>query len=80
MKYKDDPPLTAEQQARAIAALRAFSRPDRPQGPLDWAHRLRFRELAGERLTEYQRNAWREALHEPRHSATDSSSPYESTT
>lgn len=66
LKTRDDPPLTAEQQTRALATLRAFNRPDSRVGPLDWARRLRFRELSGERLTEYQRNAWREALGEAR--------------
>jgi hypothetical protein len=55
--------MTDIERAEAVAALRAFSRPDRPQGPLDWAHKLRFRELSGERLSAYQRDAWREALH-----------------
>lgn len=69
---------TPDEQARAVAALRAFSRPEM-QGSKDWANRLRFRELSGERLTPYQRNAWREAL-----GATQSvgkpAVPYESTT
>lgn len=35
----------------------------RPQAdPRAWAHRLRQRELAGERLTRTQRQAWRDAL------------------
>jgi len=65
------PDLTDEERAQAVATLRAFARPDRPQGARDWAHRLRFRELSGERLSEYQRNAWREALH----SVSESDSP-----
>lgn len=64
--------MTPEEQARAVEALRAFARPDRPQGPRDWARKLRFRELAGERLSRYQREAWREALgvHSPEESDT----------
>lgn len=30
--------------------------------PKAWAHRLRRRELEGDRLTKFQRDAWREAL------------------
>lgn len=33
-----------------------------PSDPLAWAHALRLRELACERLTETQRSAWRSAL------------------
>lgn len=31
-------------------------------GPRDWAHRLRAREVRCDRLTKFQRSAWREAL------------------
>ena len=52
--------------------------------PKAWALALRFRELAGERLSRYQRDAWREALGhgvqvDP-DSRTESELPYESTT
>lgn len=52
---------TEEEKARALAILKSFKRPD-PQGPKAWAWRMRARELAGERLTLFQRQCWREAL------------------
>lgn len=55
------PRQTAEERARGLAILQAFHRPD-PQGPKAWAWRQRARELAGERLTLFQRSCWREAL------------------
>lgn len=67
---------TKEEQEQAIVTLRAFERPKHPQGPREWAYRLRFRELSGERLSEYQRNAWREALQ----SVPEERKPCESTT
>lgn len=72
------PPLTPEERAQAVATLRAFQRPVNG-GPLAWASKLRFRELSGERLSAYQRNAWREALG-GRHSAQESNTAYESKT
>jgi hypothetical protein len=66
-------PMTDEERAAAVETLRAFARPGRPQGARDWAHKLRFRELSGERLSRYQRDAWREALRG--HSAEESDTP-----
>ena len=44
----------------------------RPQAdPRAWADRLRKRELAGERLSRAQREAWREALRAPGALPTD---------
>lgn len=54
-------PVTPEERERALAILATVRRPEK-QDPKAWAHRLRARELAGERLTLFQRNAWREAL------------------
>jgi hypothetical protein len=54
-------PLSDEERARAVEVLRAFNRPC-PQDPKDWARKLRAREMAGERLTLFQRQCWREAL------------------
>lgn len=42
--------------------------------PLSWARRLRAREQAGERLSQFQRDAWREAL---RHEFDESERPIE---
>jgi hypothetical protein len=46
----------------ALAALASFKRPEVSSDPRAWARRLRQRELMGERLTLYQRDAWRVAL------------------
>jgi len=63
--------MSDDEQANAVATLRAFVRPAQSLGPLDWARKLRFRELSGERLSRYQRDAWREALrHSPEESDT----------
>lgn len=43
----------------------------RPADPRGWADRLRLRELAGERLTPAQREAWRDALRAPGALPTD---------
>lgn len=67
------PTITSEQQAQAVEALRALAH-TKLQGSRDWANRLRFRELSGERLTPYQRDAWRVALGAV-HSAEESDTP-----
>jgi hypothetical protein len=54
-------PVTKEERIQALEILRSVRRPER-QDPKEWARHLRARELAGERMTLYQRNAWREAL------------------
>lgn len=38
-----------------------FAKPQ-SESPKAWAHKLRGREKAGEKLTQFQRQAWREAL------------------
>jgi len=55
------PPMSDEERARAVAVLKGFQRPG-PTDARDWARVLRRREMAGERLTLYQRDAWRVAL------------------
>lgn len=55
--------LTAEQKALLRQLVdRLRSPPPRPRGELEWAHRLRERELAGEELHPVQRENWRAAL------------------
>jgi hypothetical protein len=54
-------PLSEEEQQHALGILGSIQRPG-PQDARAWARRLRARELAGERLTRYQRSAWREAI------------------
>lgn len=67
-------PMTDSECMTALETLRGFEKPTE-RDPLAWARRLRFRELSYERLTPYQRNAWREALH----SVEKPDTPYEST-
>lgn len=69
-------PVTPEERERALAILATFRRPEREDRHA-WARRLRLRELAGERLTRYQRDAWREALGT---SGNEADSPSASTT
>ena len=69
--------VTPEERQRALDVLASFRRPGR-QGPRDWARLLEAREERGERLSLYQRNAWRETLGAAAHSpgeygATDGS-------
>lgn len=52
------PPADKQRVSQVIATL---TKPE-PQPAKAWAERLRAREVALERLTEYQRKAWREAL------------------
>jgi hypothetical protein len=40
----------------------AFKRPLEPADPKAWARRLRDREIAGEKLSKFQRDAWRDAI------------------
>jgi hypothetical protein len=63
-------PVTPEERERALVILRAFERPTR-QDAKQWARRLRYRELCGERLSKYQRDAWRVALRYEQESTTD---------
>lgn len=58
-----DPPSAGmrARMAAAMAPLQVRASTD----PRAWARRLRQRELACERLTPYQREAWRDALAEP---------------
>lgn len=72
------PAMTEEERAHALDILKAWDKPGR-QDARDWARKLRAREMAGERLTLFQRNAWREALHAPP-SSEISETPDESTT
>jgi hypothetical protein len=65
--------------AQAVAILRNFQ-PSKASDPKAWARRLRAREIACERLSIFQRAAWREALREAPDSPPESCSPYESTT
>ncbi len=51
-----------ETRRAAVTGLRAVRSNERDSDPKAWARRLRYRELCGERLSMYQRNAWREAL------------------
>ena len=75
------PVMTPEDRQRALDVLKSFRRPP-GQHPQDWARQLRFRELSGERLTAFQRHAWRAALaHEerPMPSEPEARAPYDST-
>jgi hypothetical protein len=49
------------ERENAVAVLKAAVKPNGAD-PLAWAHRLRAREIACERLSLFQRSAWREAL------------------
>jgi hypothetical protein len=51
-----------ETRLQAVTVLRSIKGNERDADPKAWARRLRYRELCGERLSSYQRNAWREAL------------------
>lgn len=55
-------PLSAEERAHALNVLGSWT-PQAPTDAREWARRLRLRELQGERLSRYQREAWREAIH-----------------
>jgi hypothetical protein len=55
-------PQTPEEREEALRILRAFKHPVSTGDPKAWARRLRYRELSGERLSIYQRDAWRTAL------------------
>ena len=62
-------PLTPTERqsviAKATKGLRRFGQVK--ADPRAWAHALKAREDAGERLTETQRAAWRQALKAPQH-------------
>lgn len=51
-------PAGLRRVANALATLRA----EQHHGPKGWAHRLREREAAGERLSSFHCRCWREAL------------------
>lgn len=75
---RDDTPLLPapapdlERLARELARLRDMQAQRRP---LDWAYALQDREKSGERLTEGQRKAWRDALASPEVSLAGSFEP-----
>ena len=54
--------LTSDEKRAVLHRLRVLLSVQ--QHPRAWAHRLRDREDAGERLTRIQRDAWRTALNE----------------
>jgi hypothetical protein len=55
----DLPPVDPKMAALVKDAL---SKAERRIGDREWAERLKSKELAGARLTQYQRACWREAL------------------
>lgn len=60
------PSANPEFRAQALEALRHLGTTfGRPKNPKRWAYRLKDREERGDSLTQFQRDAWREALHQP---------------
>ena len=56
--------VTPEYISRVKEELRQFAKSfGSPKDPKAWAKRLRAKEIAGEELSDAQRNAWRTALH-----------------
>lgn len=75
LSIADDRPSADPQRVREIICrLRSQPIGDVYVGPKAWAHRLRDRELAGEKLTRFQRECWRDALDE-RHATEASDAP-----
>jgi hypothetical protein len=63
LKALDTPPVDPVHRARVVAALKALEAELRARkSPVAWAVALKAREAANERLTMFQRCAWREAL------------------
>ncbi len=56
------PRLSPQDKVDMLNALRGLFRRTKPDHHKAWARDLRAREEAGEQLTQYQRDAWREAL------------------
>lgn len=81
LKHWEQTAEREREEARAFWLLRSFGLVDQQRLCTVWL-RLKAQEEAGHNLTTFQRACWRvaEAETEPRHSATDSSSHYESTT
>lgn len=73
-------PATEEERKAALAILHAFKRPEKRYDPHAVWRELKAREMRGERLTSYQRNAWREVLGDTPHSEPESDTPYKSKT
>lgn len=58
-----EPQASPERVERVVARLKALGDElTRVRSPKVWAWRLREREVAGERLSSWQRSCWREAL------------------
>lgn len=51
--------------AEKTEILRRLARVGKPVNPKEWAYRLKYREMQGERLTQAQRQMWRAAIQEP---------------
>lgn len=60
-----DKPLRLEAPSadpKIVEAVKSVGRNVQTEGPKAWAWRLKARDFAGDRLTKFQRDAWREAL------------------
>ena len=65
LRALDAPQVSAVDRARVVEALRGLAEElQARKDPKAWAHALKAREAAGERLTVFQKSCWREALGE----------------